>query len=363
VESVAITPVADRSVTLVTCRFARMTLVAKVVFDANARVAGLGVIPAEAAAPWQPPAYAHPESFVEREVTVSLGFGGPELPGILTLPKGAGPFPAAVLVHGSGPNDADESIGGNKVFKDLAWGLASQGVAVLRYVKRSRYAPAGIVGVKEEVLDAARAAIEVCRTTPEIDPQRVVVIGHSQGGELGPRIAAENPAVAGLVVLAGNTRPLQDVALDQFKYLAKLHPESPEVQQSVVLAEAFKQRVDDPGLRPDDAVSFPGSAPIPGAYFLSMRGYQAAEVAAKLPIPVLVLQGDRDYQVTAPDLAGWKSALAGKPNATIKQYPACNHLFIVGSGESTPEEYLAPRHVDEEVVRDIAVFVSGVPSR
>jgi uncharacterized protein len=350
---------------LVTCSFASAKLVAKVVFDGNDRVAGLFFVPEEAAGAWQVPSYAHPETFVERDVKVSLGAGGPELPGNLALPKGAGPFPAVVLVHGSGPNDADESIGGNKVFKDLAWGLASNGIAVLRYVKRSRQAPAGIVGVKEEVLDAAHAAIELCRTTPEIDPRRVVVVGHSQGGELGPRIAAENPAVAGLVVLAGNTRPLQDLVVDQFKYFAKLHPENPDAARRVAEAEAFKRKLDDPALKPDEPVSFPGapSIKLDGAYFLSMRGYRPAEVAASLSIPLLVLQGDRDYQVTAPDLAGWKNALGKKPNATIKQYPACNHLFIAGSGESTPEEYLSPRHVDEEVIRDIASFVSRVPKR
>jgi uncharacterized protein len=365
-ESVKVTHAAGHWPALVTCRFARGKLIAKVVFDGAGRVAGLFFLPEEAAAPWQPPSYAHPETFVEREVKVSLGGGGLELPGTLTLPKGKGPFPAAVLVHGSGPNDADESIGGNKIFKDLAWGLASKGVAVLRYVKRSRYSPSGIVGVKEEVLDAAHGAIELCRTTPEIDRRRVVVVGHSQGGEQGPRIAAENPAVAGLVVLAGNTRPLQDLVVDQFKYFAKLHPDNPEAQKTVLEAEAFKRKLDDPALKPDEAVSFPGSATLEldGAYFLSMRGYKPAEVAARLTIPLLVLQGDRDYQVTAPDLAGWKSALSGKkPNATIKQYPACNHLFIAGSGESTPEEYQAPRHVDEEVVRDIATFISGVPRK
>ncbi len=364
VERVEITPIAGHHAANATCGFARTRIVVKVVFDGSARVAGLFFLPEEAAAPWQPPSYARPAAFVERDVTVSIP-GGPSLPGTLTLPKEGAPFPAAVLVHGSGPNDADETIAGNKVFKDLAWGLASRGVAVLRYVKRSRHAPQGIVGVKEEVLDAAHAAVELCRATPEIDARRVVIVGHSQGGGLGPRIARENPAVAGLVVLAGNTRPLQDLVVDQFRYLATLHPDDADPQRCVADAELFKRTLDDPALAPDAVVSFPGSSTmkLDGAYFLSMRGYDAAEVAASLPIPLLILQGDRDYQVTAPDLDGWKRGLLGKAHATIKQYPRCNHLFIAGTGASRPEEYMTPGHVDEEVVRDVAAFISSVTRR
>src|SRR5262249_54923175 len=135
------TQTGGHSVVIAPCRFARAKLAVKVVFDGSGKVAGLFFLPAEAVAPWQPPPYASPDRFVERAVSVGTA---PALPGMLTLPKGTGPFPAVVLVHGSGPNDADESIGGAKPFKDLAWGLASQGVAVLRYVKRTRHAPLGV---------------------------------------------------------------------------------------------------------------------------------------------------------------------------------------------------------------------------
>jgi hypothetical protein len=360
VESVKLTQAQGHWNELLTCRFAKASLVARVVFDGNARIAGLFFVPAETTAAWQPPPYAHPDRFIEREIAVGTA---PALPGTLTLPKGAGPFPAVVLVHGSGPSDADESVGAAKVFKDLAWGLASSGVAVIRYVKRTRHAPAGVTGEKEEVLDGAHAAIELARATLEIDPKRVVVAGHSQGGGLGPRIAAENPALAGLVVLAGNTRPIQDLVVDQFAYFLKLSPDDAERKKALALAQAFKARLDDPGLKPDEEVGFPGSGMVKASYFLGMRGYKPAQTAAALTIPILILQGDRDYQVTAPDLAGWKRALAGKKNAQIKQYAALNHLFIAGSGPPRPAEYEVPGHVDEEVIRDVAAFVGRVPPR
>ena len=123
-------------IVLITCEFEKATLDARVVFDKAGKIAGLGFVPTAPPVKYEPPAYADAAKFVESEVTV--GSGEWALPGTLTMPKGAGPFPALVLVHGSGPNDRDETLGPNKPFKDLAWGLASRGIAVLRYDKRSK---------------------------------------------------------------------------------------------------------------------------------------------------------------------------------------------------------------------------------
>ena len=113
----------------------------KVTFDTDGKIGGLHLVaaPNAAATPttiaYTPPSYVESNSFTETEVTV--GTGEWALPGTLTIPKGTGPFPAVVLVHGSGPNDRDETIGPNKPFKDIAWGLASRGIVVLRYDKRT----------------------------------------------------------------------------------------------------------------------------------------------------------------------------------------------------------------------------------
>jgi pimeloyl-ACP methyl ester carboxylesterase len=336
------------------CRFASGTRVAKVVYDIRDQDAGLFSRPGDFLAPWKPPAYAEPDRFVEREVTVGTS---PALPGTLTLPKGTGPFPAVVLVHGSGPNDADETLGPNKIFKDLAWGLAQRGIAVLRYVKRSRAAPRTVATVKEEVLDGAHDAIDLLSHTREIDPRRIVVIGHSQGGYLAPRIAAENPTVAGIVLLAAPSRPLEDSILDQLTYFLRLDPGSAEKKALVAAAQAFKTRVEDPALKPDESVEVPGGGAEKGAYFLSLRGYDPVKAAAGLSIPILILQGDRDYQVTAPDFEGWRKALSGRPNVKLEKLPSLNHLFISGSGTPRPGEYEVPGHVDPAVIADIAAFV------
>jgi hypothetical protein len=116
-----------------TSRFERDRLRVKVVYDVRNQVVGLFFLPVPVG--WIAPPYARPGAFEERQARVGAR---PALPGVLTIPIGGGSFPAVVLVHGSGPSDEDESVGGVKVFKDLAWGLASRGVAVLRYVKRDR---------------------------------------------------------------------------------------------------------------------------------------------------------------------------------------------------------------------------------
>jgi len=123
-------------IVLVTCVFEKATLDARIVFDKAGKIAGFSFVPSVPAVKYEPPAYADPAKFEEKEVTV--GSGEWPLPGTLTIPKGNGPFPGLVLVHGSGANDRDESLGPNKPFKDLAWGLASRGIAVLRYDKRTK---------------------------------------------------------------------------------------------------------------------------------------------------------------------------------------------------------------------------------
>ncbi len=326
----------------------------RIVFDANGNVAGLFVRPPDPP-PWSAPTYAQPDAFHEREVEVGTA---PALPGTITLPRGAGPFPAIVLVHGSGPHDRDESVGGAKPFKDLAWGLASRGVAVLRYVKRTQHAPAGVLTQKEEFLDSAADAIALLRSTPDVDPRRVHVLGHSQGGYLAPRIAeAAKPSLAGVVIVAGSSRPIVDSLVDQLEYFLSLSPGDVSLRATLDAARAFKKEVEAETLQPDDELTFPVGGKLRGAYFLDDRGYDPVKVAQRLVCPVLVLHGGRDYQVTERDFARWKVALAGKSGVVLKTYPTLNHLFVGGEGTPGPAEYAKPGHVDEQVIADIAEFV------
>ena len=356
VESTRVQAGEHGQVALITCKFDHDRLVAKITYDARDRVAGIFFLPTPEASSvaWSAPSYVKSEALEEHDVKVGVT---PSLPGVLTVPKGSGPFPGVALVHGSGPMDEDESVGGVKVFKDIAWGLASRGIAVLRYGKRSRYAPSGIVTQKEEVLDGVHDAIELLRHTPQIDSNKVFVIGHSQGGYLAPRIAQQNPSLAGIVVLAGTTRSVEDSIVDQFTYFASLDPNNAKVAAALDGAKRFKQTVEDPNLRPEQDVEWPTGGRAKGAYFLDVRGYEPALVARSLSCKILVLQGERDYQVTMKDFAGRKEALVGSHTAVLKTYPSLNHLFASGSGTPTPAEYQRLGHVDAGVVDDISEWL------
>ena len=351
----------ETKVVFVTCRFEKSLMDVKIVFDRDLKVAGLFFVPTQSTSDYQPPAYVNPDSFTEQEVTV--GSGEWSLPGTLTMPKGEGPFPALVLVHGSGPNNRDESLGPIAPFKDLAWGLSSQGIAVLRYDKRTLVyqdkiaALGGDVTVQEETVDDAVAAVDLLLKTDGIDADNVFVLGHSLGGMLIPRIAAAAPEARGFIILAGAARPLEDLVLEQTIYIVSLDGvTTPEEQAMLDQLRAVVAKVKDPGLAPSTpAAELPFG--VTGRYWLDLRGYDPAESAKGIDRPVLVLQGERDYQVTMADYQRWNDALSGMPDVTFKTYPDLNHLFIPGTGKSTPAEYGLPGHVPEEVVDDIAAFI------
>jgi dienelactone hydrolase len=351
---------ATLQVTVIPCQFAQAKLEAQITFDRTGKLAGLLFRPPTApSAPYATPAYATPASYTEQEVTV--GSGEWPLPATLTMPTGAGPFPALVLVHGSGPNDRDETIGPNKPFKDLALGLASRGIAVLRYDKRTKVYPARLsaakeLTVKEEVIDDAIEAVKTVRAQPRIDAARVFVLGHSLGGMLIPRIAHADPSLAGVIVMAGAARPLEQAILDQTRYLAMADGTiTPAEQTQIDNAEKLVATVK--ALTPEDAKSGTIISGAPASYWFDLRGYDPPTAAKELTQPMLVLQGERDYQVTMDEFGRWKSALAGKPNVTFHSYAALNHLFVVGTGKSLPAEYEIGGHVDEAVVRDIADWI------
>ncbi len=345
------------------CEFEKHKFDLRLAFDPDGKITGFGLELPHGNHAFKPPPYARPESFSEREVTV--GEGEWKLPGTLTLPKGEGPFPAAVLVHGSGPQDRDETIGPNKTFRDLAWGLASRGIAVLRYEKRTRAHAEQLskmvdkITIKEEVVDDAVAAVTLLRKTEKIDPRKIFVIGHSLGALMAPRIAELEPALAGIVMMAGNQRALEDVLLEQVTYIFSLEKELTAGQKKT-LEDLKKQiaRVRDPKLAPDTPRK---ELPLrqPAAYWIALKAYDQSATAKRLKQPILVLQGERDYQVTMEDFAGWKKVLADKKNARLKSYPNLNHLFATGKGKATPKDYEKAGHVDVEVIDDIAAWIKG----
>lgn len=345
----------------VTCNFSILGLLdIKIVFDQNKMITGLWFVPTETSHEYDPPEYVDLMSFIE--VNVSVGKGEWILPGTMTIPEENGLFPAIILVHGSGPNDRDESIGPNKPFKDIAWGLATKGVAVLRYEKRTKEYPdksAAIVNltVQEEIIDDVLAAVHLLNTSEYIDSDRIFVLGHSLGGMVGPRIAEQDERIAGLVILAGNTRGLEDLFLEQATYLAN-HDDviDDNEKEQLVLIENQVEKVKTLNISEDELV-----LGVPESYWEDLANYYPVETVKNLKIPMLILQGERDYQVTVDgDFSMWNESLHENENLTLKTYETLNHIFISGSGPPNNSEYLVEGHVSEDVIDDIAMWINNL---
>ncbi|MDO5836003.1 MAG: alpha/beta hydrolase, partial [Methanobacterium sp.] len=343
----------------------RAAIDVQVVFNNKGHISGLSLIPSQTE--YHPPTYVDTSAFQEMEVTI--GEGKWAVPGTLTIPTGSAdntePYPGVVLVHGSGPNDRDETIGPNKIFRDLAWGLGSKGIAVLRYDKRtlehaSKFTESLVskMTVQEEVIEDALLAVDLMRDAPEIDSKKVFLLGHSLGASLAPRIGEKDPDLAGLIIMAGNIRPLEDTILEQFTYLYSQGGTITDEQKSTLESLKVKvARVKE--LRPlDEVPSNELPLGISATYFRDLNSYNTEEILKNLSLPMLILQGGRDYQVSPThDFEMWQKELKSRENVYLKLFPSLNHLFIEGEGKSTPQEYGVEGHVSEEVIEVICQWL------
>lgn len=346
---------------ILTCEFEKSEVEVRVIFNDIHRISGLWFGPSQPAAVYKQPSYVKSYTFREKEVVISSGEW--PLPGTLTVPNGERAYPAIVLVHGSGPQDRDETIGPNKPFRDLAMGLASKGIVVLRYEKRTKqYGPKmalmeNSITVREETVDDAVAAVQLLKKTGSVDSRQIFVLGHSLGGMMIPRIAEADRSIAGLIIMAGTSRPLEDVILEQTTYLFSAKGSlTGDDQKAIDLVKQQVARVKQADLSDSVSASYLPFG-IPANYWLDLRGYDPPGAAAKLGQPMLILQGGRDYQVTTADYEKWKSALSSRKDVEFKLYPDLNHLFITGQGKSAPLEYNTAGNVSEKVVDDIAAWI------
>ena len=333
----------------------------KVVFDRENKIAAFFFQPGRAMEDYKTPSYVKPDTYREKEI--EFGFDEWKLPGTLTVPKGEGPFPCVVLVHGSGPNDRDEAVGECKPFKDLALGLASRGIAVLRYEKRTKqhgrkmFQLMDKLTVKEESIDDAAEAVKWLETQKEIDPKRIYVLGHSLGGMIFPRIGMLAPQTRGFIALAGATRPLDEIIVEQITYIYNLDGKFSKKEKENL--EALKGQIKKlKTAKPGDNIprqELPMGMSV--TYWYSLKEINPVKEAAQMKQPLLIMQGGEDYQVTEKDFKNWKKGLKAKKNATLKYYPKLNHLFVESNGKSNPQEYFIPGHVDKQVVEDIAKWI------
>ncbi|MCH9023089.1 MAG: DUF3887 domain-containing protein [Planctomycetes bacterium] len=353
----------DYDIFYVPCQFKQKALDVKIVFDKENKIAGLFFVPPKSQREYKLPTYVDTKAFHETET--SVGDDPWKLPGTLAIPIGKGPFPAVVLVHGSGPNDRDETVGPNKLFKDLGLGLATKGVVTFRYDKRTKVHGVKMVSSKnpwtgkEETVDDVIAAVKMLKANAAVDVTRIFVVGHSLGGYLVPRIAAQNDEklIAGFVLLAGSTRPIEDLMWEQLNYILKLDGTLSDADKKQL--NELKEQIDK--IKSPDLANEPPTSYIYGvnpSYWLDLRGYEPAMQATKVKQPMYILQGERDYQVTMKDFQNWKDALSLREDVQFKSYPSLNHHFIKGYGKSRPSEYGVRGNVSEAVINDISKWIN-----
>ena len=313
---------------------------------------------------------AAPAPYASEDVKFADAAAGVQLAGSLFLPKGAGPWPAVVLVHGSGPNTRDEDIFGHKIFLVLADHLARQGIAVLRYDKRGIGGSTGDYksATTREFADDAQAAVNFLRTHAGIDSRHIGIIGHSEGGLIAPMVAARDPKLGFVVLMAGPGvrgellmveqmafhapagKAAQQRAINQSALaaiVAEPDPAQARIKAQAIFEQGEREGVDQAG------VAAPKAQALTTPWFRTFLTLEPAPALQALRQPILVLNGELDQQVPAKlDLDAIRAALANNPRATVKELPKLNHLFQTATTGSAAEyavieETLAPSALAE----------------
>lgn len=309
-----------------------------------------------------------PGAEAAEERSVSFTSDGLRFPAILTLPKDRQrAVPVVVMVQGSGPRDADETIGPNKPFRDIAYGLAADGIASLRYDKRTHFAPESFQAhpdLDHEVTLDAVAALRYVTTLQEIDRSRIFLLGHSLGGTMAPVIAAdflkERPgALRGIIFMAAGAVSVDQTIERQTAFQAKQHGATDEQQEEI--KKQWRQvfaTAKDTNTPADRVIGVP-PLEAPAGYWRSWLRQDPAAELAKLDLPAMVLRGFKDIQVSEQDFKLLEEANTAR-GSVGEQFDGLNHLFMPVTGDSTGAEYSQPGHVSPDVITTIARWIETI---
>ena len=294
------------------------------------------------------------------------------LKGVLTLPDNTqNKVPAVVFVHGSGSSNMDEKVYSLTPFKDLAEGLAKQGIASIRYDKRS-FAHGikmvmnkkEVLTVKEETIEDAVLAAQLLKNDSRINADKVFIIGHSMGGMLAPRIDAEGGDFKGLVIMAGSLRKLEEIMLFQTnEILSSMKGITKKITEKFMFK--ILNKFDGMYKMSDQQTKKTKVGNGMTLYYFKETGERpASKYLAETAKPILVMQGGKDAQVKADvDFVAYKDLLGDRNNVTFKLYPELNHCFVpavYADINKIKKEYSVKQHIGEEVITDIAQWIYSV---
>ncbi|NHJ21750.1 MAG: alpha/beta fold hydrolase [Candidatus Lokiarchaeota archaeon] len=332
------------------------------------------------------------------ESEVSFVNGTINLAGTLTIPNtSVEKFPAFVFVHGSGPNDRDENpdlslMSPNdkekliqtlksfnlevsqfklNVFNEMSDYLVKKGFAVLRYDKRGigksegDYSTAGF----KDLISDAHAAIKFLRSKPEINPSKIIVLGHSEGGIIGPVLCVEDPTIAALVICAGTSQKLDDIMLQQAKYtremLKRLTQEQKEklgVKDTPDPVEVIEKLIEK--VKHGDEYVEVGGHKVYAKWFREHFAHDPLETIKQVKCPVLIVQGEKDFQVPFSNALALRDALekSGNNNVRLMLFPNIDHLLKFEPGQSSQLKYISKmnREVEPLILKSIAGWTESV---
>lgn len=322
-----------------------------------------------------------PFNYKAEEVTFANPKEGNSLAGTLTIPEGEGPFPAMVLVSGSGRQNRDEELMNHRPFWVVADYLSRRGIAVLRYDDR------GMGGSTGEVMEAtsldfsydAEAAFDFLRNRKEINASQVGILGHSEGGIINFMVAARRPEVAFLISLAGPAVKGIDVLKEQQKAILRAQGMTEEMIQFSTnanaqlfdIVETSKDRAEADSLMRqllkgwgyNEELTEQTVGQMTSAWMYFFLKYDPAEAIVKTNCPALLLNGSKDVQVIASqNLPAYQKLIDenGKTNLTLQEFPALNHLFQHCETGAPAEYATIEETISEEVLERLTQFVKEV---
>ncbi|MDA3912408.1 MAG: alpha/beta fold hydrolase [Bacteroidales bacterium] len=327
----------------------------------DAQITGLMLIPQNQTNQYTEPEYANLQNFRVQHVLIQSGKYG--LTGEFFQPTKTADFPVVVFIHGSGPNDRDEGMYGNRPFRDIAYGLADYGIGSLRFDKSSYLFGEFVIEEKtytvwDEIGVDVTNIVSYLNQTQGIDNERIILFGHSLGANQMPRLL-DSLSVAGAIMAAGNARPLQDLLYEQFKFLYKVDGDFSDADKRRL--KQLKEQIDNlEKLREIDPADADFTLPLGVSpyYWKDMIMYDPIESLQQVDEPILLIQGEGDYQVSMKDYKMFRRALRKrKLPYEAKSYEKVNHLLIENVGEPSTKEYERPSHVEHYIIKDVAEWI------
>ncbi|AKK72283.1 hypothetical protein OK18_06245 [Chryseobacterium gallinarum] len=293
----------------------------------------------------------------DEKTTLRIKSDDIELNGTVLIPPSDNKKKLVIFVHGSGASDRDETVGENKPFKDIAEYLFANGIASYRYDKRTYSNPETFneqsTAEQETVNDAVNAALYF-KSNKDYQGYQIILLGHSQGAYMMPKIAARAQA-SKYIFMAGNARPLQDLLVEQFEYIHRIDP----TKVSAEAVQDIKKQVAFLNSSQFNLNSQASDLPMgqSAAYWKYLKEYHQLDEVKKIKAPMFFAQGGKDYQVTEKDFNLWKNELKNDKNAVFRFYPDLSHLFIPVSGTPSPKDYEIKGKVDEQFLKDLVQFI------